>query len=49
MGARHMRELLQALTIDQGFKSFNFWKFHGNARATIFGVGLDGILEWVGT
>ena len=24
MGARHMRELLQALTIDQGFKSFNF-------------------------
>ena len=31
-----MRELLQALTIDQGFKSFNFCM----ARAAIFGSEL---------
>ena len=45
-----MRELLQALTIDQGFKSFNFcMEMQGRNIWLGTGGGLDGILEWVGT
>ena len=45
-----MRELLQALTIDQGFKSFNFcMEMQGPQYLAPNWGGLDGILEWVGT